>query len=151
MFAERVPVADRSGEQTIRLSCPGTSRWVKLEITKVLPRSRFSDTAISGLSLDLEEFNESPPADTNPAAGASKMLVGRWQGARHLVDYQENGTFRLDPEPGDPSLGTWRIRDDKLERNWEDGTDIDTIVSINRQELVIRNKSGKEYSHRRVK
>jgi hypothetical protein len=150
--SERVAVADRTGEQTLRLARPVTSPRVKFEITKVVPGSKFSDTAISGISLDLEEFNFDPP-QAAPAVAADRktLIVGRWQGARHVKEFRADGTFLLDPEPGAPPLGTWRIIGDKLEQKWESGTDQDTIVSITRDEMVIRSQAGKEYSLRRIR
>ena len=50
-------------QQTIHLPAPVISRWVRLEIKSVYPGSRYRDTAISEIVVDLEEFNYEPTAD----------------------------------------------------------------------------------------
>ena len=46
--------------QTIQLAAPVVSRWVKLEIKAVYPGSKYHDTAISEIVVDLEEHNYEP-------------------------------------------------------------------------------------------
>jgi len=47
-------------QQTIRLPSPVASRWIKFEIKSVYPGSKYRDTAISEIVVDLEEFNYEP-------------------------------------------------------------------------------------------
>lgn len=150
--SESVALEDRMGEQTIRLRQPVSSPWVKFEIASAFPGTRFSDTAISGISVDLEEFNygEKPvvPADL------ASLVAGRWEGARHTTEYRADGTFMLDPEPGEwVPLGHWKIEGDVLVAKWKDSgeTSSSAIVSINDKEMVIRAANGKEYTLRKLR
>lgn len=50
-------------QQTIRLPAPVVSRWIKFEIKSVYPGSKYRDTAISEIVVDLEEFNYEPTGE----------------------------------------------------------------------------------------
>ena len=81
----------------------------------------------------------------------AKLLIGKWQAARHLTQYLPNRTFLMDAEPGTPPRGTWRLEGNKLLKTFsEGGTDIYTIISISKSEMVIANQEGKQYSLKRV-
>lgn len=150
--SQRVFLEDRMGEQTVRLGQPVNSPWVKFEIASAIPGTKFSDTAISDISIDLEEFNR----EENPAepADLASLVAGCWEGARHTTEYRADGTFMLDPEPGEwIPLGHWKLEGNVLVAKWKNSgeTDRSTIVSIDGKELVIRAASGKEYTLRRVR
>ena len=85
-------------------------------------------------------------------AGASeKLLIGKWQAARHQTQYLSNHTFLMDAEPGTPPRGSWRLEGNQLSKTFsEGGTDVYTIVSISKSEMIIANKEGKRYSLKRM-
>lgn len=165
---ERIKVVDVMGEQTLRLSRPVVSPWVKLEITKVEPGSKYKDTAISGISIDLEEFNFSPEAESTPPKKPEegpvtvpgklppvkqiiKLLIGQWEGGRHITEYRKDGSFLLDPEPSDPPNGTWSVKGNVLITKFiGQKPDRTTILSINENQMVIRSDVGKKYVIRKV-
>ncbi|WP_294381094.1 hypothetical protein [Prosthecobacter sp.] len=67
-----VELQDKTGEQSIRLPSPLNVPWIQFEIVSVYPGSKYQDTALSGLSLNLEEFqyegaNADPISTTHPA------------------------------------------------------------------------------------
>jgi hypothetical protein len=157
--SERVSLADRRGEQAVRLSRPITTPWVRFAILSAYPGGKGSDTAISGLWPDLEELGrggETAEAGTPAAASpreAAALLIGRWEGGRHTVEYRADGTFSLDPDPGEWfPLGTWEIEGGFLVERWKDDgkTERSQILSLGRTELIIRSGAGKEYTLRRV-
>ncbi len=143
--------------------------------------SKFSDTAISGISLDLEEFNYSPELETtrsikrvkaspsvsgiafktfsNSATGKAptakqilKLIIGQWDGGRHITEYRKDGTFLLDPEPGDDPVGVWSVKGNVLIKKFgSEKPERTTVLSITEEEMVIRSSSGKEYVIRKVK
>ncbi len=47
---------DRPGEQTIRLPRKANASWVRLTIAEVYPGERYLDTCLSGLVVDIEEY-----------------------------------------------------------------------------------------------
>ncbi|MCP3669068.1 MAG: hypothetical protein GY814_01250 [Gammaproteobacteria bacterium] len=53
----RITLKDSMEQQEIRLPRRVTSPWIRLTIISVYPGSRWQDTAISELAVDLEEFN----------------------------------------------------------------------------------------------
>jgi|GEM_PF-3853668 len=151
--SEKIHLRDGMGEQTVRLQRPVVSPWVKFEILSVYPGSKFSDTAISGIAVDLEELNYSQETAPSATQDFSRLLVGRWQSARHIKEFRADGTFCLDPEPGQwTPLGTWQVRGDTLVCRWNGDarTESDTLLSIDKKTLVIRSSAGKEYTLSRV-
>jgi hypothetical protein len=77
----------------------------------------------------------------------TRLLIGKWQGGRHLTEYFADGTFILDPDPDSPPRGQWRVEGDKLFKSFsEGGTDVYIIISINETELVIQSRDGKQYT-----
>ncbi len=179
--SERIKVADVDGEQTLRLSHPVDSPWVRFEIIKVASGSKYSDTAISGISLDLEEFNYPPEGDSTqsvkPGKAPSsvpntslktfshtasgkvptakqilKLIIGQWDGGRHITDYRKDGTFLFDPEPGDDPVGIWSIKGNVLIKKFgSEKPERTTVLSITEEKMVIRSSAGKEYVIRKVK
>ncbi len=150
---QQVRLADEMGMQSIRLRSPVISPWVKFQIQTAYTGDKFQDTALSGLCVDLEEFHyepggESIPTDSAPGKNIAGLLAGKWEGARHIVDYRPDGTFTLDPD-GDQwvPLGTWKIEGNNLVTRWQDSGKVDrqTIVSIDSRSLVLRSDSGREY------
>ena len=67
--AHVVELQDKTGEQTIRLPSPLNVPWIQFEIMSVYPGSKYQDTALSGLSLNLEEF-QYEGADAAPISTA---------------------------------------------------------------------------------
>ena len=89
-------------------------------------------------------------APMNPEVIA-KLVIGKWQGGRHLTQYLPNHTFLMDSEPGDTPRGTWQLDGDKLLKTFsEGGTDVYTIISINKTEMIIQSAAGKKSSLLRV-
>lgn len=64
-----VELQDKTGEQIIRLPSPLNVPWIQFEIMSVYPGSKYQDTALSGLSLNLEEF-QYEEADADPISSA---------------------------------------------------------------------------------
>lgn len=55
-FAMSAGLADRPGEQVIQLPRAERLAWIKLTIAEVYPGKRYADTCLSGLTVDIEEY-----------------------------------------------------------------------------------------------
>ena len=80
------------------------------------------------------------------------LIIGDWKGARHVNRFSADGSFSM-ANPGDPvyPLGTWRIEGDKLIRKFKDQAEsADTIVTLNKKQLVVRDAKGVTYRSTRV-
>jgi hypothetical protein len=80
------------------------------------------------------------------------LLIGDWQGARHVNRFGPDGNLYM-ANPGDPvyHLGTWRIEGDKLIRKYKDQPEsADTIVTLNRSQLVVRDAKGTVFRSAKV-
>jgi len=55
-FVTSVTLEDRPDEQVIRLPSAQRAEWIRLTIRSVYPGQRFSDTCLSGLTVDIEEY-----------------------------------------------------------------------------------------------
>jgi uncharacterized protein YecT (DUF1311 family) len=82
-------------------------------------------------------------ADIDP-----KLLIGFWQGGRHVTEFRRNGEFALDPDPTGESgcIGEWRIAGDQL----EEGTQRYKVVTLTSEKLVIRDERGNEFTSTRI-
>ncbi len=55
--AEPVTLKDTPKEQTVKLSRPVKSRWVKFTVLDNYPSKKFDDVCITGITVDQEQFN----------------------------------------------------------------------------------------------
>ena len=89
-------------------------------------------------------------------ADLSRQILGTWQGGRHAVQYQANGTWRFDPKDG-TTHGTWKIANGQLVKSWRfDGDSKDTsaafsIISLTNKQLTVRDKDGTIFNNTRIK
>ena len=75
----------------------------------------------------------------------SKMIIGKWQGTRHLVEYRSDGSYILDDtDIRDPYH--WRVEGDRLVED----RDQYQIVKLTENDLVIKDaKTGQVYQSTR--
>ena len=83
--------------------------------------------------------------------GLAQKLIGEWEGPRHIRAYYADGSFTLDPQPGQKPLGTWKLEGRKLITQFaEEPTPmIEHIVKITDTEMVSVYDSTR-YTYKRV-
>ena len=93
----------------------------------------------------------------SPASGLArrpdycKLIVGLWQGPRHVEAFYPSGEFTLDPEPGVKPLGSWLIVGDVLTTRYP-GDEPETrerIVELTSHRMV-REWRGRRFTWTRI-
>lgn len=85
-------------------------------------------------------------APTN-VPSSEQLLIGKWQGARHLTEYRADHTRVMDGVNLNPPR-TWHLDGDQLSEG--QGKNVYKVVSLDRHQLVLEGDNGTWYSHQRI-
>ena len=90
------------------------------------------------------------PTSTEKTKNFQNLLIGKWQGTRHLTEYLPNHTRLMDDVALNPPR-TWRLVDNKLsETDPESGTIVYTIISLSKNKLVVESPEGNQFTLKRA-
>ena len=91
----------------------------------------------------------SASADSKGATDLTELLIGKWEGTRHVSEYLPNHTRVMDDVSLDPPR-TWSLKGRMLsETDPESGTIIYRIVFIDKTYMILESE-GRKYTLKRV-
>ncbi|HEV3409638.1 MAG TPA: tetratricopeptide repeat protein, partial [Chthoniobacterales bacterium] len=85
---------------------------------------------------------------------APQKIVGTWQGGRHRIRFDSNGTFVTDPHlVPNPPRAQWQVQGDRLVQYYPqiNQTTVMNIVSLTGRELVVRDPQGNTFRLTKLK
>lgn len=96
-----------------------------------------------------QQPNSAVITSTSNQVAFSELLIGQWQGSRHITDYHSNNTWGF-VGGGDP-IGKWTINGTVLSQLTDSGVQLGgTIVTLDAHNLVVQDTNGNLFNSKRL-
>jgi len=117
---------------------------------RLLASSGFRDDCAVAITTAVNIYKQAIESKVPNANDLTPSLIGKWQGARHMVEYRPDHTWIMDDVELTPPR-TWSVEGNQLSETEPEGrTTTCTIHSISNAEMVIESSEGKRYILKRV-